>query len=1003
VKVGSLCTGYGGIELGLHLAGEDVDLRWVAETGPTAALMTPLNLGDIRTVDWSTVERVDLLTAGFPCQPVSAAGRQRGEADDRWLWPAVLDAITALMPDRVLLENVRNLVSTQNGELWKGILENLTDLGYDVRWLTLGACRVGAAHHRHRVFALATLDPWRAPTDIHTARRLDVPECGTKSSLLPTPTRQNWHGNHVNNRGELLLPGIVALLPTPAARDGDDKGRGEGDAAYWQTRAQTRTNGMPLGAAVTLLPSPQSRDGQGRGTPSVETAEQRFASGRRNLDDGLALLPTPTAAPGGSGIGPNAEGTPNLRTAVTLLPTPTLADSRDTRNETARRSPGQEHHHAGTTLSDVPRLLPTPRASAGVNGGPGQRGSSGDLAMPSAVQPEHWGRFGEAVARHAAIFGAPPAPTEPNRKGAPRLAPAFAEWLMCIPAGHVTDRLTRKDALAAIGNGVCPPQVAAAWALLTGPVDASLGQPVPSGTMTVDTSDVTQRAKEERDRAIKAGAAVLAQLSPETPMEVCAFTAAAVIKAATMELAKAWRETAEAIKVANKRGAKSMADQYTQVAGRLAGFAVGIEVSEIAPFPSACAHPEESLSTLASGGVRCTACGVDIMTQDEPRRAEDLMARAQADSPGLERDENGNFKPTGDPTLDYLSGAASTYEPGGSNVFASPPTSANQVTPVPVAVESPFVTPSAPGQRVAPVERVSWAALPALIGQAATLPPRTTTSHSMVEDAESCTLKATFGRLSRHGNMGPARPGWALVGGSAFHSAVEYIEQAHLDGDFTLTEPEAFWRPFLDKAVADRAATLGHPFSDSGTWHASDGGKEGYDWWRVQGAEMIRLYVKVHDAAWRERYKLLRIADAVPALELPYNTQLGVGGPQVEGFLDQAWLDTQTYQIEVHDLKAGKTAPRETFQLGEYGHALLALMGTSAAEAVKERPLLGRYYLARGGTFTNHVDLLATHPIEEVAFRHGQALFASRMSMAMPSVTPFCGGCGFRDYCPTQG
>jgi DNA (cytosine-5)-methyltransferase 1 len=113
VKVGSLCTGYGGIELGLAMAGEQVDLRWIAEfdtalAGGIYGGTDVPNLGDITAVDWSTIERVDLITAGFPCQPFSAAGAQQAEADPRYLWPAVRDAVAALTPDRVLLENVRN-------------------------------------------------------------------------------------------------------------------------------------------------------------------------------------------------------------------------------------------------------------------------------------------------------------------------------------------------------------------------------------------------------------------------------------------------------------------------------------------------------------------------------------------------------------------------------------------------------------------------------------------------------------------------------------------------------------------------------------------------------------------------------------------------------------------------------------------------------------------------------------------------------------------------------
>jgi DNA (cytosine-5)-methyltransferase 1 len=370
MRIGSLCTGYGGIELGLTLAGERPDVQWIAETNTgLAALHSAPNLGDLRSVDWSAVEPVDLLTAGFPCQPVSAAGRQRGKADDRWLWPEVARAVGELAPVRVLLENVRNLISLHKGELWAGILADLAALGYDVRWLTLGACRVGMAHHRHRMFALATRAPANRPA--LPAQRLTVAECGLKAPLIG--------------------------LPTPAARDGD--GRGEGDQEYWSKRAETRANGLPLGAAVALLPTPTERDNTRHG----------------------------------GGIGHGTTGGPNLRTVAAW------------------------------------ELMPTPRATDGVNGGPNQRGRRGDLAVPSAVQPERWGRFVDAVARQACILDRePPEPTEPNRNGAPRLSPAFAEWLMAIPAGHVTGTLGRNDALMAIGNGVCPPQCAAAWEILRG-------------------------------------------------------------------------------------------------------------------------------------------------------------------------------------------------------------------------------------------------------------------------------------------------------------------------------------------------------------------------------------------------------------------------------------------------------------------------------------------------------------------------------------------------------
>jgi hypothetical protein len=83
-----------------------------------------------------------------------------------------------------------------------------------------------------------------------------------------------------------------------------------------------------------------------------------------------------------------------------------------------------------------------------------------------------WARFERpdeihAVERHVSVTGIePPSPTEPNRNGDLRLSPAFAEWLMDLPAGWVTDGLDRKSALMGIGNGVVPRQARAAWEIL---------------------------------------------------------------------------------------------------------------------------------------------------------------------------------------------------------------------------------------------------------------------------------------------------------------------------------------------------------------------------------------------------------------------------------------------------------------------------------------------------------------------------------------------------------
>jgi DNA (cytosine-5)-methyltransferase 1 len=77
-------------------------------------------------------------------------------------------------------------------------------------------------------------------------------------------------------------------------------------------------------------------------------------------------------------------------------------------------------------------LLPTPRHTDGTKGGPNQRGSAGDLMLPSAVQAERWGAFAPAIARWEQVCGPAPDPTERSsgKRGGQRLAPRFVEWMM---------------------------------------------------------------------------------------------------------------------------------------------------------------------------------------------------------------------------------------------------------------------------------------------------------------------------------------------------------------------------------------------------------------------------------------------------------------------------------------------------------------------------------------------------------------------------------------------
>lgn len=96
--------------------------------------------------------RVAGIVAGFPCQPWSLAGEQRGEDDERWLWPLIRRAHCALRSGFMFLENVPGLVS---GGGLAAILGDLARLGLDAEWCRVRARDVGAAHERERIFILA--------------------------------------------------------------------------------------------------------------------------------------------------------------------------------------------------------------------------------------------------------------------------------------------------------------------------------------------------------------------------------------------------------------------------------------------------------------------------------------------------------------------------------------------------------------------------------------------------------------------------------------------------------------------------------------------------------------------------------------------------------------------------------------------------------------------------------------------------------------------------------
>jgi DNA (cytosine-5)-methyltransferase 1 len=155
VKIGSLCTGYGGLDMAVE-AYFNGEMVWCAEIDKYASQLiqhrfNKPNLGDIKQIKWDELEPIDILTAGYPCQPFSHAGQRKGTEDERHIWPYIIKAISVLRPRIVVLENVRGHLSLG----FKEVLGDLAQNGYDARWQIVRASDVGAPHQRARLFIIA--------------------------------------------------------------------------------------------------------------------------------------------------------------------------------------------------------------------------------------------------------------------------------------------------------------------------------------------------------------------------------------------------------------------------------------------------------------------------------------------------------------------------------------------------------------------------------------------------------------------------------------------------------------------------------------------------------------------------------------------------------------------------------------------------------------------------------------------------------------------------------
>ena len=295
--VGSLFTGYGGLDMGVAMAVDpDARVAWTSDVEPGPCKLAEVrwpdtpNLGDITAIDWSDVEPVDIICGGSPCQDLSLAGKRAGMASGTrsGLWESMAAAIETIRPRLVVWENVLGALSArayspvESEPAMLGdraarpalraagrVAGDLATIGYDCRWAVIRASDAGAPHQRARFFLIGHPhgQPWdmrrpATPGQTPGGRPLrqpagpgdDVP------ALIPTPTASDHKaGRHQDGTGHSLTQ-AVQLLPTPVAQPSGNSPtehlrKKTGRERVTDLAIIVENNLLPTGG---LLPTPQA-------------------------------------------------------------------------------------------------------------------------------------------------------------------------------------------------------------------------------------------------------------------------------------------------------------------------------------------------------------------------------------------------------------------------------------------------------------------------------------------------------------------------------------------------------------------------------------------------------------------------------------------------------------------------------------------------------------------------------------------------------------------------
>lgn len=509
------------------------------------------------------------------------------------------------------------------------------------------------------------------------------------------------------------------------------------------------------------------------------------------------------------------------------------------------------------------------------------------------------------------------------------------------------------------------------------------------------------------------------------------------LNAALMVFAIELENSAEAIRTANKRGAKGKSTILDEAAAIIRGRAAELETH--GPISEAERKRAEALAATErarrrDAGARPNADDIAALNAFVAEKAQ--VNGSQAESTALQVDTPGD-------AAAFIRGETDELDLTTSNPLGL--SGEQQLAPLPddgladaaVINDDPFRTPYAEAPSDDPFAvagegngRPAWrldpAPVPFAFDPTTALPVPGHVSYSQITTAAKCGLQLRIKK--RDGVKG--QPGYATTGGKTFHACVELIERRRLGllshgavdavmaGDLAACA-ELFVRNF-DLEIAAAVRESGVPVQ---RWKVAAKGAEDDAWWRHNGALMVRDYVAWAADRHAEGWAIYHVPGKMLGIELELNTPVGrdieADVPvNLNAILDQVWFKWEqpvaspggqvgmpVLHLHIEDGKSGAKPVTDTFQLGLYAHVLKRVVEAEFPPMVVENArITGSYYDARNGKSGDVLDPLSLHSWQEIEYRalttlaqHAAGIYPANPETAWGGP---CNMCDVRHACP---